>query len=217
MSSHTITLLTIMILAGAFGGVVNYFIGKKGDSTQSSLLRSIVVGIAASFLVPLFLSMISSDLLARSASDVEAMLVFTGFCLVAAISSTTFIRRVSDKVLQEVKDLRTEVGSIRPALDLLLQMQTEPPPHGPMALKKELIRLDKESAPVLEAFDGSPFALRSMEGIAHDARMHSDDVSRTLMGLVAQGLLRRWDGQSGERWYLTPEGRVALEQHHAGR
>ncbi len=214
MSTHTLTLLAIMVLAGAFGGVVNYLIEKKGNPEQSSWLRSIVVGVAASFLVPLFLSMISSDLVSRSESDPGAMLVFTGFCLVAAISSLGFIRRLSDKVLQEVKALRTDVINTRSAVDLLLQVQAEPPSEGPTLQNVEIPRLDKESAAVLDAFEGSPYALRSLEGITHDAHKPGEVVSQTLAQLVSRGYLRRWEGEAGERWFVTPEGRSLLRHDH---
>lgn len=214
MSTHTLTLLAIMVLAGAFGGVVNYLIEKKGNPEQSSWLRSVVVGIAASFLVPLFLSMISSDLVSRSESDSGAMLVFTGFCLVAAISSLGFIRRLSDKVLQEVKALRTDVINTRSAVDLLLQVQAEPASEGPMVQNVGTSSIDKESAAVLYAFEGSAYALRSLEGIAHDSRMSGDVVTHTLAQLVSRGYLRKWEGEAGERWFVTADGRSFLRHDH---
>jgi len=51
---------------------------------KSSLLRSLVIGIGASFLVPLFLNMISSDLMRQMDQDAGKLLVFVGFCLIAA-------------------------------------------------------------------------------------------------------------------------------------
>jgi hypothetical protein len=63
MTSNIWTLLGIMTLAGAFGGLINYFIERRDNPEKSSLLRSLVVGIGASLLVPLFLRMISSSLM----------------------------------------------------------------------------------------------------------------------------------------------------------
>ena len=64
------TLIFVMVTAGALGGVVNYFLTPKADTKadpradpeERSIAKSIVVGIAAAFLVPLFLNMISSNL-----------------------------------------------------------------------------------------------------------------------------------------------------------
>jgi hypothetical protein len=56
------TLISVLIAAGALGGVVNYFLNRKSDPEGSSIGKSITVGIGAAFLVPLFLNMISSNL-----------------------------------------------------------------------------------------------------------------------------------------------------------
>ena len=87
------TPISVMIAAGALGGVVNYFLNRKNDPEGSSIGKSITVGIGAALLVPLFLNMISSNLteMIRGSSttpaDLSKILVFAGFCLIAAISS----------------------------------------------------------------------------------------------------------------------------------
>jgi hypothetical protein len=88
MITNIWTLLAIMVVAGAFGGLINYFIERRDSPDKSSILRSLVVGIGASFLVPLFLNMISSDLMRQMDQDVGKLLVFVGFCLIAAITSS---------------------------------------------------------------------------------------------------------------------------------
>ena len=126
MWNHNLTLLVIMLLAGGFGGTVNHLLDKRGKREGHSLLRSIFIGTAASLLVPLFLNMISSTLLAQSAVDDEKLFVFSGFCIIAAISSSAFIRRISAKVLQEVQVLQKNVQDTRAGLDLLLDVHMEP-------------------------------------------------------------------------------------------
>jgi hypothetical protein len=96
--------LTIMLGAGVFGGVVNYYLAKPDEVPRPDLRRSVVVGIAASFLVPLFLNMISSDLMDQIRNgDASKAFVLVGFCLIAAISSAAFIRTLSDRVLDQAK------------------------------------------------------------------------------------------------------------------
>ncbi len=210
MSSHTFILLVIMILAGAFGGIVHYFLEQRRNPEGNSILRSVVISIAASFLVPLFLSMISSDLLTRSANDDGALFVFAGFCLIAAISSTAFIRRLSQKVIQEVKELRAVLMDTRARVDLLLDLQTEIP-TGRKTLAEAGVRpLEKEARAVLNTFSESRVPLRSIEGIERDAGLSEETTRRTLDLLVSLGLLTPWGEAGDTRWYVTPLGRGAL-------
>jgi hypothetical protein len=101
-------LLGGMIGSGLLGGLVNYLLARKEDAESASFWHSATLRIAAATLVPLFLNMISSDLLESirnggASPDVHKFLVFVGFCLIGAISSTTFIKALPDRVLQEAK------------------------------------------------------------------------------------------------------------------
>src|SRR6266849_838261 len=102
-------LIAVMLAAGMVGGLLNYYMTQSADPEHTSILKSLLAGICASFLVPLFLNMISSNLIdairggANASSDVSKLFVFAGFCLIAAISSSAFIRTLSDRVLAEAK------------------------------------------------------------------------------------------------------------------
>lgn len=54
MNSVTLILIAVMLAAGAFGGLINYFVTVKSDAENASIRKSIVIGIGASFLMPLF-------------------------------------------------------------------------------------------------------------------------------------------------------------------
>jgi len=75
--AHIAIVLGIMVAAGVFGGIVN-FLTRKADPKDNTPARCIIVGMGASFLVPLFLNMISSDLLRSSSDDCRKLLVLTG-------------------------------------------------------------------------------------------------------------------------------------------
>jgi hypothetical protein len=53
----------VILGGGAFGGLVNFYLSRPDDVPPPAKARSIVVGIAASLLVPLFLNMISNNLI----------------------------------------------------------------------------------------------------------------------------------------------------------
>ena len=95
-----------MITIGAFGGYLNYL--HNFDTTEKDQNNSIVrykyilLGIGASFLIPVFLKTISSNLL--SSKDNNDYLIFAGFCLIAAIFSRRFITTIGDKILEAAKN-----------------------------------------------------------------------------------------------------------------
>ncbi len=101
-----------MLLTGLLGGSWNYLRGRKEDAETASMWQSLAGGVIASLMVPLFLNMISSDLLdkiigaAGNNGDPSKLLVFAGFCLVAAVSSKAFISTLSDRILSEAKAAR---------------------------------------------------------------------------------------------------------------
>jgi len=100
--------IAIMIITGAIGGVVNAALNSREKLLWRSWVFSVIVGIGAAMLIPLFLNTVSSNLLdiVIKDSNTKDMLVFGSFCLLAAISSKAFIQSLSDKILKEVQDAR---------------------------------------------------------------------------------------------------------------
>ncbi|HTX98726.1 MAG TPA: YEATS-associated helix-containing protein, partial [Bacteroidota bacterium] len=177
--------------------------GREGHS----LLRSVCIGIAAALLVPLFLNMISSTLLVQTEVDEEKLFVFAGFCLIAAISSSAFIRRLSRKVLQDVQDLQKSIAKTQADLDLLLEVNSEPVHMGPA-----VAHLEKNVSKVLKSLTAGRYSFRSAEGISHDAALSSDEITVALDQLASAGLARQLDRPEDARWVATPRGRGVVDQ-----
>ncbi|TNE96305.1 MAG: hypothetical protein EP322_08600 [Bacteroidetes bacterium] len=99
----------LMVFGGLFGGVMNFFIECEDafydldNEKWYFLSKSVVLGIGAAFLVPLFLSMIRSDLIDFKKVDYSSYLQFFGFCLIASITSSKFIDSMSSKLMQSFK------------------------------------------------------------------------------------------------------------------
>lgn len=125
-------LVLVMVLSGLLGGTVNHFMageraekeaageGAKKPRISTSWQRSVLIGIAAAFVVPVFLqlaavgsegSLVKTFLKAFAGGggdlDAEAydsLTVIAGFCIVAAIASRSFLSSVSEKLLQRATD-----------------------------------------------------------------------------------------------------------------
>lgn len=123
-------LLAVMFSAGVLGGLINYFMARESEPAQPdpaavapSIWRNLIIGLGAALLVPLFLNMISSDLieLTRGTQDKPAqpykIFVFAGFCLVASISSRAFIRTLSERILSEVRETERKLKKVEKKAD----------------------------------------------------------------------------------------------------
>lgn len=105
---HILILVSIMLIAGMFGGYLNYL--HNFDTTENegknklAITKYILLGIGSAFLVPAFLKMIASDLIKQSNNfENNCYLIFGGFCLIAAIFSRRFITTIGEKILEAAK------------------------------------------------------------------------------------------------------------------
>ncbi|MCX5886197.1 MAG: hypothetical protein NT096_09865 [Proteobacteria bacterium] len=220
--------ISIILLTGIAGGTINYFLSKPEKLEWSSWLITSFVGIGASFLMPLFLRTISSNLLSDLFIEkvkYDDYLVFFGFCLLAAISSRAFIQTLSDKVLKEAKEARKEVAAVKaeigeiessfaPIVDSMTEQELEKSAQSE-AIRAELTDLEKE---ILKAITSHPkFTLRSLTGITQAVNKNKtqeisrEEIREGLINLVNHGYVAEVMGKTGVRWALTQSGKVLNE------
>jgi hypothetical protein len=213
-------IIAVMFIAGVFGGFVNFYLAKPDDVPTPSRARSVVVGLAASFLVPLFLNMISSNLIELiRAGDNAKLLILLGFCLVAAISSTAFIRTLSDRVLSEAKqakkealEAKAEVSEAHEVIQTIAAKETEPDLVDSATAPDERAGAEPTTTEekLLKALSGGRWALRSESGLTKEIAADRAEVARALQELRGRGLVGRRAGERGTRWFITESGRAAL-------
>ncbi|RPH34672.1 hypothetical protein EHM92_07630 [bacterium] len=206
------TLLGIMTLAGAFGGMINYFTERRDSPRKSSIIRSLVVGIGASYLVPLFLNMISSDLMEKLDQDAGKLLVFVGFCLIAAITSSAFIHSLSDKVLKEASEARRLSKELHDAMMPILLRETEPAPEeGKLKKLNDDEVMGAETSDVLHALASGKYAWRTLDGLHEQMGVDRTRIE-TRLELLTQGgyVVSRGDAQGVRRWAITATRREEI-------
>ena len=101
-----------MIIAGTWGGYINYL-------RRDKKLINFLTGLSASFLVPIFLNTLNSELLTNisnisrantnDANKIGDIFIFFGFCLLAAMSAQTFIDNLSSKIGLSEKQVEEKV------------------------------------------------------------------------------------------------------------
>jgi type II secretory pathway pseudopilin PulG len=99
-------IIATLLISGLIGGCVNYYYNLKKDSENNEINtfpRSIIVGIGASLIVPIFLEITQSRIL-QGLEDYKLndYILFISFCVLAAITSTRFISSVSDSILSRL-------------------------------------------------------------------------------------------------------------------
>lgn len=229
---HVFCLVGIMLAAGTLGGVINYYqaIGSRPEQPKESpatpfkprMPHRVVIGIGAAFLVPLFLNMISSDLLLACKETPTKMLVFAGFCLVASISSSAFIRSLSDRLLEQAarsaEEANRRVEEVKTDLEPIKAKATEPD-AGAISGSRQALPANEVhdlgvGQRVLRALCETEFAFRSVEGISRSTGIARRDLEAILNGLVQDGLVRNTLTEDGLRWCITKKGR---EMEASGR
>jgi hypothetical protein len=217
---YILILIAIILASGSLGGLVNYYLARLESPPQLSLRESLIVGIAASFLVPLFLQMGSSNLLQEGASKPLALFVFSGFCLVAAISSKAFIRTLSDKILKEVRaakaqaeeahleasNARAAASEARQEVEELEEVIEEVTPQ--QELRHPVSDLEKA---VLRAIYSSRERRPSFEDILATGDWQPEELNEVLQELEKRGLVRSKVYEDGQkRWRVRTAGKVLV-------
>jgi len=221
MANHIFILATVMLLAGIFGGLVNYYLYGDKDPDAASLPRFLVVGVGAAFLVPVVLDMVNSELVLESQGDPSRLLIFTGFCLISALLSRFFIDNLSDRILSEAKaakqrseETQQNLRIIQSELLPLIDTETEQDSGQEDSQAAEVSdELDVTSAQVLKILSGGRFIFRSLAGVCREANQEESTVLKTLHVLVNRSLAGKVSGKNGVRWHITEKGRRVLESN----
>jgi len=169
--------------------------------------------------------MISSNLLDAVASapkpaDPIKSFVFAGFCLVASISSTAFIRTLSDRILKEVKEAKREArktktelhetrAELQPIVDKSTEIDLDTPALTGRAVKTGL---DPAQKKVLSALAGGMYTFRSASGVSKETGMDRNEVIKSVEALVESGLAGVRELNKGPKWFITDAGRATLER-----
>jgi len=197
-----------MIILGVFGGVINYFKKNLSQKDNKELYKSLFIGIAASLLVPLFLRMISSDLL----EDPNTLdyLVFAGLCLIASIFSTNFIDSIGKKLMDKVENIGMKVITIEKDVDDITN--EDEVQEDPELLEKYV--LNDEEILVLSELDGGKYTYRSISGLVNDTRLDRKFVKDTLEKLKDFNLVIEAGRTKGIRWKTSEVGKQYLASHY---
>lgn len=125
LSTHLKILLIVATIAGILGGIGNYFILNQ-EFTKNSFLKSVVMGVIAAGVLPLFLKLISSNILDYNKEKLQYKnyISFVSLCLLASLFADTFLQGIYAKVFygfsQQVRALKVKADDSNKKADYLL-------------------------------------------------------------------------------------------------
>ncbi|MDR1275251.1 MAG: hypothetical protein LBL72_02515 [Candidatus Accumulibacter sp.] len=104
IDGYMLVLLLIMLAAGILGGAVNYYLSEQSeDASLRSWIKYLTLGVFSALTVPLFLNMLSSNLMDAGRTHPISFFIFSGFCLVYVLLSRRFFEAVVAKLFASKK------------------------------------------------------------------------------------------------------------------
>lgn len=217
MVGFVIILTLVMLIAGVFGGLINFYLLNQNNKDTTAMLRCVVVGVGAAFLVPVALDLVGSSIVSQSQNDPGQLLIYTGLCLIAAIASRMVVTNKLDRTLQAADAAKDEVESLRiyvKQLQLSLQplIETETEMEDSRAEDQDALdNLDVSATQVLKALGTGRHIFRTQDSLLQELDMADNDVLKSLNILVTKGLAGKVNSSWGLRWHLTERGRRLAE------
>lgn len=217
MVGFVLVLTFVMLVAGVFGGLVNFYLLNQDNRDTTGMIRCVVVGVGAAFLVPVLLDLVGSSIVDQSRNDPSQLLIYTGLCLIAAIASRVVVTNKIDRTLQaadtaklEVEDLRIQVRQLQLSLFPLIETETEM--DSAQVEEGDLLDgLDVAATQVLKALGTGRYIFRTQDSLLKDLELVDSDVIKSLNILMNTGLTGKVNSSWGLRWHLTERGRRLVE------
>ena len=210
--THIGVIITIIISAALLGGLTNFLIVfKSTDATEEkwvNFFKSILVSLCAASTVPLFLQIISNnllDVLPNSIYPDKNYFILAGFCVLAAFFSKRFLEDLYEKVnraeqkadqaKQQVENLENKNQEVdnETINEKIVDIKTFKTKHTQEDIKT-----------VVGAIIRSKYSWRTESGIVESTGFDKAKVEDILNLLLSAGLAESRIGMSGKTlWKIT--------------
>ncbi|MEW5250202.1 YEATS-associated helix-containing protein [Microbulbifer sp. 2201CG32-9] len=223
MLDHLLILTAVMLVSGTLGGLVNYYQMLFTEEDPAGLARCLIMGLCGALMVPVLLKFTRSDLLLEIQGDPSRLLLFTGYCLLAAIASRVFVFHAARRQLRDasiararVENLERELRTLQLEIVPLLEHEIEgDPDSGPALDFNQIRKLDDNALHVLRLLNGGDCVFRSLPGMVREGGMETNSGARALNSLLVLEMVGKIHSHLGIRWYITDKGRQVLYRRSA--
>ena len=209
-------ILGIMIISGILGGLVNFFLSEyHKPSVCKAVVGDCLLGIVSALTVPLFLNMISSNLLTVANKKPVNLFIFNGLCLLFALLSCKLKENVLYKRFQATGRITRDSGNAVPVeIDHDLDM------GGRKVSKSRLGRagVSETELKILQVMASGHPVHQTLVGLLKDPELEKEPVNETLSFLMAKGLVeQKLNTENKLRLYLTPKAKQILDKFGKNR
>ena len=204
-----ILVLGIMVISGILAGLTNYFFSEnQKPQVLQAILGRCLLGIAAALTVPLFLNIISSNLLPTAQKNPTNLLVFNGICLIFAFVLCRFKEIIFVK--QSRKTERDKKDNT-----IIIPIKTD---YGFETSQREFLRdkmnrtgMSASELKILGSIANKKHAHTSLVDLLKDPGLINEKINETLSSLMAKGFVeQRLSQENRLLLYLTPKGHRIL-------
>jgi hypothetical protein len=217
LDGYMLMILGIMVLAGILGGIANYFLSdRQGELSSRDGIKYSVLGIIAALTVPLFLNMISSNLLEAARTRPVDFFVFAGFCLIYVVASRRVFENAANKLLSQLDQVKRDVNHLKQQKHDApppLVVREEAPVVAEVAAKVEPAKesLSYNDIEILRAIAEENYVYGNLVGLTDKTGLGRDLVSNRLTVLKNLGIIEtRISDKNVLHWYVSLRGKQML-------
>jgi hypothetical protein len=206
-----ILVLGIMVISGILAGLTNHFFSENQNSrVLQAILGRCLLGIAAALTVPLFLNIISSNLLATAQKNPINLLVFNGICLIFAFTLCRFKEMLFVKPSQKTEKDKKDNTIIIP---IKTEYDFETSQREFLKGKMDRTEMSASELKILRSISNKKNAHTSLVDLLKDSELINEKINETLSSLMAKGFVeQRLSKENRLLLYLTPKGHRILSK-----
>jgi hypothetical protein len=217
LDGYMLMILGIMVLAGVLGGIANYFLSdRQGELSSRDGFKYSILGIIAALTVPLFLNMISSNLLEAARTRPVDFFVFAGFCLIYVVASRRVFENAANKLLSQLDQVKRDVNHLKhqkhEAPQPVVVREEAPVVAEPVAkAEPQKESLSYNDVEILRAIAEENYVYGNLVGLTDKTGLGRDLVSNRLTVLKNLGIIEtRISDKNVLHWYVSPRGKQML-------
>lgn len=223
LDSYMLIILLIMIAAGILGGIANFFLSDhQHDADRPTWNKYAILGVIAALTVPLFLNMISSNLLEAARTRPVDFFVFGGFCLIYVVASRRVFENVANRLIGQMDQMKRDMNQLgaqrldtsaiaaRDETQLALDVSVASPT---VSLKPEVVResLSYNDIEILRALTEESFVYGNLVGLTDKTGLARELVSTRLTVLKNLGIIEtRINDKNVLHWFVSSRGKQML-------
>lgn len=209
LSAPTINLIIIMLICGIVGGVGNTLRGTTCSGVVIS--KNICLGIIASIAVPLFLSLVSSDIISnlyieKKGADGNTInhsvnyLIFSGFCMIASYTSLDFLNNISGRVIQKFEKRVDRIEEESEVLNQALKTIAVNTESNTQINASELEKFKTSSyAEIMNSIKNKENKFRPLDIIKTEVNQDNTEIDKKIEILKNNNLVKEIELRKGEK------------------